>query len=125
MSLRCTVHTKEPLLLLVHSESELTLTDVEEFTTFFNKHLHGKKQFNVLFDLRKLKSAPKEVMIKMGSYISNFEILAVGKVLASSVIINSKTIETLLNILFKINPPTTPTKVTSDLKVGCSFLDEY
>lgn len=125
MPLKCIEHTKDPLVLFVNGDGELSISDVEQFTLFFNKYLTGSEQFKVLFDLRKLKTAPRPAMAKMAGYIGDFERLAIGKVQASSVIVGNKMIESLLKLLFNFNPPTTPTKITSDISEGCLFLDNY
>lgn len=125
MPLQCEVYKKNPLVLLVYGEGEVNVSDVDSFEIFFHKYLAGQQQFKTLFDLRKVQTASRQVVIKLGGCISGFEIKAVGKVLANAVIINNKPIESILNLLFSFNPPTTPTKVTHDLSIACEFLDTH
>ena len=125
MPLKCAVYKKDPLVLLVYGEGEVTVNDVDDFVVFFNGHLAGQQQFKTLFDLRKVDTASRQVVMKLGKCISGFEIKAVGKVLANAVVIDNKPIEAILNLLFSFNQPTTPTKVTHDLSIACEFLDNY
>jgi len=126
MPLDCQIHAKKPeLILCVYGRGVLSVQDVDGFSSFFNTHLKGDTPFKVLFDLRKLNSASANAIKPLVKCMTSFESLSQGKVVASSVLVSSPTIESILNFLFSLNKPTTPTKVTSDLTQACDFLNEF
>lgn len=126
MTLDCKIHSKDPeLALFIYGHGVLTFEDVQGFDEFFNRFLNGSVPFKVFFDLRKLKSAPMDVIKSLVKHMVSFESRATEKVVATSVLVGSKPIESVLNLLFSFRKPTTPTKVTSTLEEACEFLDEY
>ena len=125
MPLECKVRTNPELLLFVCGYGVLAVEDIDDFKTFFNIHLKNNTPFKVFFDLRQVKTAQTKAIHAMASCMVSFEELAQNKVVATSVLIDSITIENLIKLLFSFRQPSTPTKVTSDLHEACNFLDEY
>lgn len=126
MPIDCKVRSTTPeLVLFVYCYKKLSVEDVEVFTTFFNGYLEGDIPFKALFDLREVDTAPMKAITAMAKHMSEFETLAPGKVVATSVLVSSKGIEGLINMLFAIKKPVTPTKVTASLEKACDFLNKY
>ena len=124
MPLHCKVRSKTPeLVLLVYGHGILTGNDINHFCTFYNTHLHGEDPFKILFDLRSVKTASIKGITSITRHMAEFEKLAQEKVIATSVLVDAYTTESLLNLLFSANPPATPTKVTRDLTEACNFLN--
>jgi anti-anti-sigma regulatory factor len=125
MPIDCKTKSKNTeLLLFVIGSGNMNIDDIKQFTHFFEKYLHGIIPFKLFIDLRTVESTSSSIiqslvkkMIKYEKYSKN--------VIATSVLINNSIIENLINILFSIRKPTTPTKITSSLTEACDFLNEY
>lgn len=123
MPVNCKVHRQSPLVLFICGYGSLKTADIETFKTFFDKHLNGKSPFKVFVDLRKLNSPSQKILKPLTEFMMSVDERAPGKIVASSVIVDSIIIEQALSALFAVRPPSTPTKVTSCIDKACSFLD--
>jgi hypothetical protein len=126
MPLKCGLHSETPeLILLICGSGELTTADVTQFSKFFDSYLNSSQAFKLFIDLRKVESAPINALTAMASYMANNDELAKKRVIASSVLVGNTHIENLLNLLFRMKEPSTPTKVTMVTNDACNFLDKY
>lgn len=123
MPLKCVAKKGDDLILYINGIDTLSITDVEEFNTFFKSHLNGPDQFKTFFDLRKAKSVSMDVLYTMAKYMTSFEDLAREKVLGNSILVEGFILEQSLKLLFSIKPPTTPTKITTCLDEACDYLN--
>lgn len=123
MPIKCTIPKEKPeMLLFVECIEKITSSEFDDFKTVFYTHLKGPNTFKVFIDLRKLTDASPSILSSLVKFINTSEELAIDKVLATSVLVNKPHIENLVNIVFNLKKPATPTKVTSDLTVACNFL---
>ena len=104
------------------------ITNKEIINVFetLEKLLDDKKQFVFILDGRKVKEFPT---MFTGYNLLNWLIKNYAKIpnklLASTIIINNKTIIDMLEWVFKQKPPNSPNKITSDFDEGLSFVENY
>jgi anti-anti-sigma regulatory factor len=126
MPIDCKIKSKTPeLVLFVHGSGTMNANDIQEFSNFFEKHLYGSIPFKLFIDLRDVKSTSGSIVQNLVKKMTLYEKFSVKNVIATSVLINNSIIENLINILFTIRKPITPTKITSDIIDACNFLNEY
>ena len=125
MPLLCKVKSREPeVLLFIHGEGSIIETDINVFSSFFEKHLFRKDPFKLFIDLRKVENASMNLVQTLAAKMIGYEEHTPGKVLATSILVNSFMIESLVNLLFQLKPPSTPTKITSDINIACDFINQ-
>lgn len=120
------VTTKSYLTLWISLWDNINLEDFEKFCTFFDFYLkqNNSDKFSVFFDLRRVKWAPLYAIGKMGYYMRDNKFLAEHKINSSVILVpQHPLLNTLLDLLFKIQKPTNPNLITHNLKDGWLFLD--
>lgn len=125
MPLECKARLTEELLLFITGRGILTVNDIADFSEFFDAHLCRQDPFKLFLDLRKVEKAHGDTLTALIKHITSFEDRARDKVIATSVVVSSIPIVSLINLLFTIKQPLTPTKVTSNLTEACDFLNNY
>jgi hypothetical protein len=125
MPLKCSIkpNTEEKILYICGYKT-ITEQDIDSFSIFFYEHLNKKEPFKVLYDLRDASLGSLESIKTLLVHIAKFEQASKNIVIASSILVSGAT-ETLLNMVFNIRSPRTPTKVTFDVNVACDFLNSY
>ena len=120
-----TFSTEPELVLFISCSGVFCLKDVEKFATFFEEYLYGQEEpFKVLYDLRQVENMKLESITAIVKHMIKYEKVVKNKLLASSAIVGSSFVESLVNGLFAIRKPTTPFKITSDIQKACDFLNE-
>ena len=126
MPIDCIIQTSEPeLVLYICGRGNLLAKDLDHFRVFLDSHLHKGIPFKVFYDLRKVDGAPIHAIKKLTKYINDCEELARQFIVASSVLVGGKIVEKLVNMVFSIKKPSTPTKVTASLQEACDFLNSW
>ena len=124
MPIYCKTRSKEPeLLLYIKCEGQLLEHDIGHFKDFFKKHLEEPEMIKMFVDMRTVKGAKMECIKSLVTFMNDYEDTASEKVLATSILISTPSIEKLVKLLFNFKKPRTPTRVTSKLEEACEFLN--
>ena len=112
-------------LFMISGSDTINVNDIETFNKHFNEHIQSKPKFKMMFDLRNVSIAHPDAVSKTIRYIVKYNKIAHKHIIASAIIVNGFTIESLATMVISTNPPPTPTKVTSNVQTACDFLNEY
>lgn len=101
----------------------LTADDFKNFKEKFSVLI--KSQLTVIFDLREVKSVPLQLIQEQANYMREYEEFARKNLIASSIIIKSKVIQTLLSMLFGIRKPVAPNYISSTYEDSYEFITDH
>jgi hypothetical protein len=111
-------------LIILNGYKVIDEKDIEDFKIFFNNKLNEDNKFKLIADLRNIDNASFGAIKSILNYMFFIENKTYDKIIATSVLVN-KGIDKIINLLFNIKSPTTPTKVTDNINIACEFINQY
>lgn len=113
----------EPIFLLVSGSGILTITDMDELSSFLDKYLQGESQFKLFINLSNIDNISMELVKYMAQNMNQINSAAQNKALGTAIVVKNKTLAGVVNMIFSISKPSTPTKITTNIEKACDFLN--
>lgn len=124
MPIECKVHQLEPeLILYININGSLNIEQLTTINNFILGYLNKSEPFKMFIDMRNVSNASASILPKLLEIMNTLEQKSVDKIIATSILVGNIYIEKLINMLFNIRAPLTPTKVVANVKDACNFLE--
>lgn len=113
------------IYLYIQGFGHLTETDVDEFGQIIASYMVTERPIKLFLDTRKMDAVDIKLLPYVAEQLRIAENDIKKSVLATSVLVQNKAIETVINMLFTIRKPVTPIKVTAKIEKACNHLNKY
>lgn len=97
--------------------------DFDEFKKQFDECLSGER-FGAVFDMSKVTGAQKDLVLEQAKYMGEYAKDAKIKIIATSIVVTSDLITTILKVLFSIRKPTASNLITNTFAEALEFVED-
>jgi len=111
-------------LISVTFEKNVTTEDFSKFICILDRFVNEKSPFAIYVDTRQCGAVPFQIGKMLGSWMKKRKPDIPGVLIASAIVLSSSVIVGLVNLAFKIQPPSSLNIVTRDENRAQKFIDK-